>query len=110
RSRSVHTALLVADQHVRQGGGVRVAVEGLPLRREKRLADACDVAVPEDAEAADNEPLLDAVTLAVLSGQEPYQRLRDGEPDGCRHRRPLSGCWYEDVTHDLVELLVRSEE
>ena len=50
---------------------------------EQRLPEAGDVAVAEDAEAALEEPVLDAVALAALRGEEPYGRLRDGEPDGC---------------------------
>ena len=43
---------------------------------EQRLPDARDVAVPEDAEAAGDQPLLDPVALAELDAQEADQRLR----------------------------------
>ena len=46
------------------------------LLLEQRLADAGDVAVAEDAEAARDQALLHAVALAVLDAQEPDQRLR----------------------------------
>src|SRR3712207_4270976 len=46
----------------------------------QRLADARDVAVPEDAEATREEALLDAVTLGVLARQKADQRLRGSEP------------------------------
>ena len=45
----------------------------------QRLTDPGDVAVPEDAEAAGEQRLLDAVALARLAGQEPDQRLRHRE-------------------------------
>src|SRR3712207_7513066 len=41
----------------------------------QRLADARDVAVPEDAEATREEALLDAVALDVLARQKADQRL-----------------------------------
>ena len=39
-----------------------------------------DVAVAEDAEAAPEEPLLDAVALDVLLREEAHERLRRGQP------------------------------
>ena len=47
---------------------------------EQRLADAGDVAVPEDAEAAAEEPVPDAVALDVLGGEEADERLRGRQP------------------------------
>ena len=61
--------LLVAREHV----GHVVA------RLEQGLADAGDVAVAEDAEAAGDQPLLYPVALGVLVGQEPDQGLGDGQ-------------------------------
>ncbi len=52
------------------------------LGLEQGLADARHVAVAEDAEAARDEPLPDAVALAVLAGQEAHQGLGHGEADG----------------------------
>ena len=85
--------LLVAGQVVRQVG------RAVQLGLQQRLADAGDVAVAEDPEAAGDQPLLDAVALRVLGGQEPHQRLGDGEPDGhaclpaeVRGRRGSSSC------------------
>ena len=72
----VDHGLLVAGEVV---GQVRAAVQ---LGLQQRLADAGDVAVAEDAEAPGDQPLLAAVALGVLGGQEPDERLRDGEPDG----------------------------
>jgi hypothetical protein len=46
----------------------------------QRLADPGHVAVPEDPEAAAEEPVLDAVALDVLGGEEADERLRSGEP------------------------------
>ena len=77
------------------------------MRLEQRLGDARHVAVPEDAEAAGEEPLLGAVALGPLDGQEPDQRLGDGEPYGT-HAAPslpaadVSGsrgstCWPRQV-------------
>jgi hypothetical protein len=40
--------------------------------------------VAEDPEAAAEEPVLDAVSLDPLRGEEPYERLRDGEPKNAR--------------------------
>ena len=56
------------------------------LRLQQRLADAGDVAVPEDAEAAGDRALLDAVALGPLVGQERHDGLGDGES----HARFLS--------------------
>ena len=69
----MHHALLVAGLEVPQAVGV---VGGL----EQRLADAGDVAVAEDAEAAGEQRLLDAVALAALPGEEPHHCLPDREP------------------------------
>ena len=73
-------ALLVAGQVVAAASGTAGQ-----LGLEQGLTDAGDVAVTEDAEAASDEPALDAVALAVLAGQEPDRRLGDGEP--YRHSR-----------------------
>ena len=45
----------------------------------QRLAEAGDVAVAEDAEAAGEEALAPPVALDVLGGEEADERLRDGE-------------------------------
>ena len=74
----MHHALLVAGLEVPQALGV---VGGL----EQRLADAGDVAVAEDAEAASEQRLLDPVALAALLGEEPHHCLPDSEP----HRRAV---------------------
>ena len=68
--RGVDHRLLVARKHV----GHLVAL------LEQRLADARHVAVPEDAEAAGDQALLDAVALGVLVAQEPDERLGDRQP------------------------------
>ena len=60
--------LLVARQVVGQPGPGALGLE-------QRLADAGDVAVPEDPEAAGDEALLRAVALGVLVGQEAHERL-----------------------------------
>ena len=39
--------------------------------------------MPEDAEAAGDQPLLDAVALGVLVRQEPHERLGHREPHDC---------------------------
>ena len=62
---------------------------------EQGLADARHVAVPEDAEAAGNEPLPHAVALAVLAGQEAHQGLGHGKADGA-HGHP--SCSVADVS------------
>ncbi len=54
----------------------------MPGVLEQGLADAGDVAVAEDPEAAGDQPLPGAVALAVLGGQEAHQRLGHREPDG----------------------------
>src|SRR5260221_14427559 len=46
----------------------------------QRLADAREIAVAEDAPAAGEEPLLDAIALDVLLPEEPHQRLGHREP------------------------------
>jgi hypothetical protein len=73
RRRRVHHALLVSRQHVRHLVGLL----------QQRLADARHVAVAEDAEAAGDQPLLDAVALGVLVRQEAHQRLADRQPHAC---------------------------
>ncbi len=47
----------------------------------ERLADPGHVAVPEDAEAARDQALLDTVALRVLVGQEADESLRRGQPE-----------------------------
>ena len=54
----------------------------LDLGLQQRLADACHVAVAEDAEAAGEELAAFAVAFDVLVGQEPNGGLGDGEPHG----------------------------
>src|SRR5207247_9600766 len=49
-------------------------------RRDERLSDPRDVAVSEDAPHAGEEPLLDAVALDVLRGEEPEYCLGHGQP------------------------------
>jgi hypothetical protein len=73
--------LLVAALVIGQGSrfGELGLQQGLPHARE--------VAVPEDAQAAREEPVLRAVALGHLSGEEPDDRLRDGQPDGTGHDR-----------------------
>ena len=58
------------------------------LRFQQRLADPGDVAVPEDAEAALDQPVPYAVALGPLRGEETDDRLADGEPHGTS---PLPG-------------------
>ncbi len=70
--RGVHHGLLVAGHHVAQ--------PGRPVRFQQGLAQAGQVAVAEDAEAAGEQPLLHGVPLAVLRGQEPDHRLGHGAP------------------------------
>ena len=41
----------------------------------------------EDAEAAGEQPLLDAVALGVLDGQEAHERLGDRQPHALPPRR-----------------------
>jgi hypothetical protein len=78
----VHHALLVAGEVVGRfaGGG----------DLQQRLSDAGHVAVAEDAEAARDQPLLDAVALAVLVRQEPHEGLRHRQPY-CLHSTDLLG-------------------
>ena len=47
----------------------------------QRLAEAGDVAVPEDAQAAGEEAVPPPVALDVLGGEEAHERLGDGERD-----------------------------
>src|SRR5699024_4437575 len=78
----VHHRLLVARQHVGQ-----VAVAELLL--EQRLADARDVAVAEDPEAAGEEALAPPVPLAPLVGEEAHDGLTDGEPHRAHEEPPI---------------------
>ena len=68
----VHHALLAASLVIGEQVGLLV----------QRLADAGDVPMAEDAEAAREEAVLDAVSLDMLSGEEADERLRCGEPEG----------------------------
>ena len=52
----------------------------MELGLQQCLADAGDVAVPEDAEAAGEQRVGDPVPLAALGGEEPDDSLPDGEP------------------------------
>src|SRR3712207_8339876 len=54
----------------------------------QRLADARDVAVPEDAEATREKAPLDAVALDVLARQKADQRLCGCEPYRAHQRTP----------------------
>ncbi len=83
--------LLVAGQQVGQLG--RAAELGL----EQRLADAGDVAVAEDPEAAGDQAPALAVALGVLVGQEADERLGHGEPGGGRGH----ACLRADVIGSL---------
>ena len=61
---------------------VPALVVGQELRAlVERLADAADVAVAEDAEAAAEEAVLDAVPLDVLRREEAQEGLRRRQPD-----------------------------
>ena len=75
----VDGALLVAGHDV---GHLALARVGGDLVLQQRLADAGDVAVPEDAQGALDEAVLDAVALGVLVGQEADGRLGDRQADG----------------------------
>jgi hypothetical protein len=50
------------------------------LGLEQGLAETSEAAVAEDPEAAFDEPVLHAVALAALSGEEANQGLPDGQP------------------------------
>jgi hypothetical protein len=91
--------LLVARQQVGQLG--RSAQLGL----EQRLADAGDVAVAEDPEAAGDQALLLAVALGVLAGQEADERLGHGQPGrGWGH-----ACLRADVIGSLASISCPSQ-
>ena len=68
--------LLVAGLAVGQQGRV------LELQAEQGFAEACDVAVAEDAEDAFDEAVFGAVALGVLDGEEADEGLGDGEAAG----------------------------
>jgi hypothetical protein len=76
----VHHRLLVARLVVGQQVGVLV----------QRLADAGDVPVPEDAEAAGEEALPVAVAFGVLRCEKANERLRRRQPDRTAVRRGRS--------------------
>ena len=90
----MHHGLLVAAEDVGQELGLR------ELGLEQRLPDAGHVAVAEDAEAAGEQLLLDAVALGVLGPEEADEGLGDGETDGLAHDWPArrgSTCWSAHV-------------
>ena len=74
----MHHSLLVAGLVIGEGAG------GIQLKLEQRLAQAGDVAVPEDAEAPFEEAVLDTVAFAHLLCQEPDGRLGNSQ-SGRRH-------------------------
>ncbi len=74
----MHHALLVARLVVAQGAGVLL----------QRLADAGDIAVPENTPAPGEERSLDAVTLDLLLGEEQDERLGHGQCSRCHVHRP----------------------
>ena len=89
----VHHRLLVASQVVAQCGPV--LLEG--------LADAGDVAVPEDSEHPTEERLLAAVTRRMLLRQEPDHRLGHGQTHaGGRHRAGSPRCAMKVATSSSV--------
>jgi len=63
----------------------------LGLQLHQRLPEPGQVAMAEDAEAAFDQPLPDAVTLGVLAREEPHDRLGDGQLSPLRHWRPPKG-------------------
>src|SRR5262249_20039918 len=78
--------LLVAGLVVGQRAG------SLDLGLQQGLADAGDVAVAEDAEAAGEQLVLHAVPFAALRGEEADQRLGDGEPYRVRGHHIVLPC------------------
>lgn len=73
----------VADGGVHHGLLVAALVVGHQvLRLDERLADPGDVPVAEDAPGAADQPVAYAVALGVLGGQEPHERLGDGQAAG----------------------------
>ncbi len=66
------------------GEGARLGQLGL----EQGLPHSREVAVPEDAEAAREQPLLGPIALGHLVGKERDDRLGHGQPDGIGHDRP----------------------
>src|SRR5204862_1240553 len=54
------------------------------------LAQASHVAMAEDAEHAGKEPVLDAVALDRLGGEETDHGLRGGQPNGLGHRTSVT--------------------
>ena len=70
--------LLVAGEAVAEQ--LRALIEG--------LAETCHVAVPEDAEAAGEELLLDPVPLHALGGEEAQQGLGHGQAGGLHAEIP----------------------
>ena len=76
RGRGVDHRLLVAGLAIRQESRRR------QLGLEQRLPHPGDVAVAEDPEAALDQAVARAVALGVLGGEEPDDRLADGQPDG----------------------------
>src|SRR4029079_10747476 len=75
----------------------------------QRLAEAGDVAVAEDAEAAGEEARALPVALDLLRGQEADQRLGDGDPGhvatsiGCTCA-PYGPCtvWSKSITEPVT--------
>jgi hypothetical protein len=74
----VDHALLVAAEI--EGKAVAGLLQG--------LADASDVAVPEDPEDAGDEAALDAVALGALLGEELDEGLGHGESSRLHRRSP----------------------
>ena len=81
------------------GGRVdhRLLVPGLEVREQlgalvQRFADPGDVAVAEDAEAAAEEAVLDAVALHDLLREEADESLRSRQPHATPSRSSASSC------------------
>lgn len=72
----------VADRRVHHRLLIAALVEGhrLGAGLQQRLADAGDIAVPEDAPHPGDRPVPHPVPLGELHRQEADQCLRDGEP------------------------------
>ena len=99
RGRQVDLGLLVLGPVVGHVLGVAELLE--------RLAQAGDVAVPEDAPDPGDEALLAAVALDVLAGHEADDGLTHGQPDSL-HRSLLAQPIATTVSSRLAPRQYRS--
>ena len=100
----VHHRLLVAALVIGQFSGRQ------QFGLQQRLAEAGDIAVPEDPEAAGEELALHAVPLRVLLSEEFHHGLCDGQPDDLARGRAglVARALHQSSPSAVVPMVMRT--